>query len=188
MEIFETSQSSRHPEDDVDKTSHRHHKAKTTSTRPRGRSLRTDGRQPSSNHPSRTTNKIVSGCRAKKYIHRSATVQGECGPWVSERRRVVSCLPVITITIESLNSKFHIFFSSLFGAGVVPKQGDHKVQGQDTYLFTLDDLIQNKVLGDFCEKQVTTRERHKQGHHPDTPSGDAHHLCHTEEQGDFNQV
>ncbi len=69
---------------DVDKTGgHRHHKTKTTSTRPRGRpsilwmkqttrdwqastsesGAKPDGRQPSCNHPLRTPNQIASDCK-----------------------------------------------------------------------------------------------------------------------------
>ncbi len=81
---------------------------------------RTDGRQPSCNHPLRTPNQIASGCKAKNCIHGSAAAQRERRP-----------------------------------------RAENKVQGQDTYLFALDDLIQSKATGNirgatraWCGKEI----------------------------------
>jgi hypothetical protein len=46
-----------------------------------------------------------------------------------------------------------------------------KHQGQDTYLFALDDLIQSNATGDFYQKQTTTTQpktyiSKEQGHQP----------------------
>ncbi len=169
VESFETSQSSRQAEDDVDKTRRSSTSQgkdsidKTTrivietveesddKLGPSGGTgaktnvlywTRTDGRQPSCNHQSRTNNNIVSDYKAKNYIHRSTTVQRELSPRTSEKRPIISSLSDITKTI--LNSTFFFFFL-LFVTGAEPKQGKHKVQWQETNLFTLDDLIQSKT-------------------------------------------
>ena len=123
---------------DVDKTGgHRHHKAKTVSTRPRGRSSilwmkqttsdwqtwtsgvgarndtlywsRSDGRQPSCNHPLRTPNQITSGCKVKNYIHGSVTAQTERKPQASEkRRRSLPSQDILKVSPKAF--KFNIFF------------------------------------------------------------------------------
>jgi hypothetical protein len=152
VESFETSQSSRQAEDDVDKTRRSSTSQgkdsidKTTrivietveesddKLGPSGGTgaktnvlywTRTDGRQPSCNHQSRTNNNIVSDYKAKNYIHRSTTVQRELSPRTSEKRPIISSLSDITKTI--LNSTFFFFFL-LFVTGAEPKQGKHKVQ------------------------------------------------------------
>jgi len=51
--------------------------------------------------------------------------------------------------------KLHSRFSRC--AEELPKQGEHKVKGQDTYLFALDDFIQSKATGSTrtCMRHVT---------------------------------
>ena len=57
---------------------------------------RTDGRQPSCNHPSEATSQIASDCKVKNYIQRSTSAHRERRPQASEKRRTL--LPSLDIS------------------------------------------------------------------------------------------
>ena len=118
---------------------------------------RTDGRQPSCNHPSEATSQITSDCKTKNYIQRSAVAHRERRPQASEKRR--TSLPSLDISkVSPKHFKFHIFFFPVCGGSGT---GGAKGIGQDTYLYTLDELIQSKTTGhtrgttrDWCGKET----------------------------------
>ena len=103
------------------------------------------------NHPSEAVNQIAFGHKVKNRIHGSVSVQRERRPRASEKRRTL--LPSQDIGKVSQKPSNSTFFSSLFEG----KQGDHKVPGQDTYLFVLDDLIQSKTTGETWRHQRLVR-------------------------------